>query len=161
MAGVPAEQQAAEEETISFDEWMDFFSEATPRRTFAAETTLPSDEEIADYCIRFARAMKPEATDGEMVVLTAKLFDMASRARQSLADGNLAMLQHIHGSRQGGGKGVSLKVPKEEHELLNQELLAEYNDFGAKQTAIKNGMAQNKFGLEASKILCSPTLLSS
>jgi hypothetical protein len=151
MAGVPAEQQAADD-TVTFSEWMDLFAESVVSRTFAATTPLPSDEEIADYCIRFARGMKPEATDGEMFVLTVKLGDMITRARQTLRDGNLAVLQHIHGSQTGGGKGTKLKVPESERGNLNAALVEEFNGFIDKQTKIKNELAQKKISKEVSII---------
>ena len=147
----------------TFNEFMEAFEQAVGTKgPFPVDIPWPTDDEIGDYALRVALEWAaPEAGVLNMLALGAQIAGLIAKGRDRYTEGDLEMLRGIHGSRQGGGKGISLKVPQEEHKLLNQELLAEYNEFGAKQTAIKNSMAQNKFGLEASKILCSPTLLSS
>jgi hypothetical protein len=140
---------AAADDTVTFSEWLDLLSEAVGTRTFDATEPMPTDAEMVSYSERLAEVMKPDATKAQKIVLVARICDYIERSRQTVWDGNLAVLQHIHGSQTGGGKNASLKIPASDKHLLSEGLLAEFDQLPSLQKKVGNELAQGKLTAEA------------
>ena len=142
----------------TFKAFLEAFEQAVGTKgPFPVDTPWPTDDEIGDYALRVALEWAaPEAGVLGVLLLGTQLAAFIAKGRDRWSEGDLQILHGIHGSRQGGGKCVSLKVPKEDHKILDQALLKEYEAFGPTQTDIKNKLAAKKINAEVFKILCPP-----
>jgi hypothetical protein len=117
---------------------------------FPVDTPWPTDDEIGDYALKVALEWAaPEAGVLGVLSLGTQLAAFIAKGRDRYTEGDLEMLRGIHGSRQGGGKNASLKVPSSDRHLVSESLLAEYDKLPTLQKKVGNDLAKGKINAEA------------